>query len=469
MPITDISFYRRREDILAEMLASLTAAIPDAYTGEDGVTRIIFDIESGQLENLYLAHQLLLEDIFVTTASQTALIRHGEQYGLTLQEGLKSSGTLRFEGDGGTYIPLSTEVGYDPGGGLDVIYFETTSEGYIPNPGDPAAPTVAINVTAGNLNGSYEYTVTFLTASGESLPSPESAVVAPVNQQVNLTVIPLGGPNTTGRRIYRDKNGAGTPRMVTEITNNTVTTFTDNVTDATVAAATQAPTVDTAHRITVNGQSQSTGVESNVGIGTITLLTSAPSGLTTVYNPTAFTGASDPEDTNDFRLRLLQFIRAPGTGSPQDLQAWAENVDGVESATVFPNTPAAGQVTVRISGVGGTIPSAQLISDVQAALSAQDLANITITVAAFTAVPTNVTVDVTTSGTYVLADVTAAVQAAITNYINELPVGGTLYLAGIIDSVFGLAGIADVVVTTPATNQTTAADSKRTPGTITVT
>src|SRR4029077_7894345 len=127
-------------------------------------------------------------------------------------------------------------------------------------------------------------------------------------------------------------------------------------------------------------------------------------------------------------------------------KAWAEAVPGVESATVFTNTPAPGSVTVRISGPGGSVPSAQVITNVQAALAEQDLANITIIVAAFTSIATNVTVDVTTSGTYTLADVTPSVQAAITNYINSLPVGGTLYISGIIDSVFGMAGVADITV-----------------------
>lgn len=468
IPITETSFYRRQEDVLAEMLANLVAAIPDAYTGEDGVTRIVFEIEAGQLENLYLAHQLLLEDMFVTSASLTALTRHGEQYGLAPKTGTKSTGTLSFTGDGSTYIPIGTEVGYDPGGGLDVIYFDTTTDATIGNPGSPSAPAVALGA-AGSLNGLYEYVVTYTTVSGETLPSPVSASISPVNQQVALSAIPLGGPGTLARRIYRDKNGAGTYRRVTEIANNTATTYTDNVADATVASGVLAPTVDTAHSVTVNGQSQETGIENNVGIGTITVLTNAPSGLTAVTNPVAFTGASEPEVTDDFRIRLLQFIRAPGTGSPQDLEAWAENVEGVESATVFPNTPAAGEVTVRISGPGGSIPSATVISNVNDALVAQDLANITIHVSAFTAVPTNVTVDVTTSGTFTLTDVTPSVQAAVSGYINNLAVGGTLYLAGIIDSVYGLPGIADVVVTTPTTNQTTAATDKRTPGTISVT
>jgi uncharacterized phage protein gp47/JayE len=469
MPIVETSFYRRREDLLAEMLASLTSAVPDAYTGEDGITRIIFDIETGQLENLYLAHQLLLEDMFVTTASYTALLRHGEQYGLAPMDGSKALGTLSFTGDGGTYVPIGTEAGYDPGGGIDILYFQTTIDGTIPNPGDPPAPVVALNAAAGNLNGLYEYAVTFVTVEGETLPSPVPPGISPVNQQANLTAIPLGGPGTIARRIYRDKNGTDIYRRVTEISNNTATTFTDNVTDATVASGALAPSADTAHAITLAAESEDSGVENNVIIGTITALTNAPGGLTDVTNKVAFSGASDPEDTNDYRTRLLNFIRAPGTGSPQDLVAWSENIVGVESATVFPNTPSPGTVTVRISGTGGTVPSAGLIAQVQSALVANDLANIAIVVTSFTAVPTNITVDVTTLGTYTLTDVTPGVVQAITDYINSLDVGGTLFISGIVDCVFGLAGIQDVIVTTPSSNQTTAATDKRTPGVITVT
>src|SRR6516225_1013299 len=125
MAITDSSMYRTREDILAEMIANLIAAIPDAYTGDDGVATILQTIQAGQLENLYMAHQILLEDIFIQTASYQALLRHGDQFGLPPNLGTQSIGTLQFEGDGGTYIPIGSEVAYDPGNGLDVIYFAT--------------------------------------------------------------------------------------------------------------------------------------------------------------------------------------------------------------------------------------------------------------------------------------------------------------------------------------------------------
>jgi uncharacterized phage protein gp47/JayE len=97
------------------------------------------------------------------------------------------------------------------------------------------------------------------------------------------------------------------------------------------------------------------------------------------------------------------------------------------------------------------------------------MANITIHVASFTEVATNVSVDVTLEEGFTLGEVTASVQLAIAEYINELDVGETLMLAGITAAVFNLPGISDVVVTSPIANQITAATSKRTAGTITVT
>ena len=37
MPIENDTFYRTRQTVLMEMLTELQSAIPDAYTGEDGI------------------------------------------------------------------------------------------------------------------------------------------------------------------------------------------------------------------------------------------------------------------------------------------------------------------------------------------------------------------------------------------------------------------------------------------------
>jgi uncharacterized phage protein gp47/JayE len=151
---------------------------------------------------------------------------------------------------------------------------------------------------------------------------------------------------------------------------------------------------------------------------------------------------------------------------------WAETIDGVESATAFPNdnlgTPIAGHVTVRIAGPAGAIPDADTITAVAAELALHDLANITIHVGTFTPVTVNVTVTTTRVSGYTLGDVTLGVQSAVTDYINSIPVGGTVYVAGITDAIFGLPGIATVVVNTPTVDTTTTGTQKPIAGTVTV-
>jgi uncharacterized phage protein gp47/JayE len=468
MPISMSSIYRTRQDILNTMIAQLVSGIPDVYVGADGVIRLIFDIEAGQFESLYLAEQLLLEDMFVATASYQALVRYGDQYGLPMNQGSQSLGVLLFSGEDGAFIPQGTLAAHDPGNGLDPVYFQTDYDATIPAPGDPVPPVVAVGAATG-LTGGYEYVVTFTTAQGETLPSDQSTIVSVVNQKINVTNIPIGGPGTMGRNLYRDKNGANDFRLVSAFANNTTTTFTDSTSDASIAAAAVPPTVDTAHAIPVQARSQEIGIEGNVSVATVTTVSDGPGELTGVTNPSPFTGGQDPEDSEVYRSRLLNFIRNPQTGSVSDIEAWALNVPGVETATVTENDPVAGTVTVRITGPGGSIASPDVIAATQQALDDLDYANITIVVSSFTALPTNVTVDVTAGTGYDLAMVTPSVQQAVANYINALYTGETLKIAGIIDSVFGLAGIADVVVTTPSTNQTTPSNQKRTAATITVT
>ncbi|MFA4890584.1 MAG: tail fiber domain-containing protein [Candidatus Paceibacterota bacterium] len=100
----------------------------------------------------------------------------------------------------------------------------------------PSAPTVAVG-GAGVLTGNYYYRISFVTVLGETETILESVVVAPVNQQVNLTNIPVSADSAViARKIYRNAaSGIETLlklRLVTTINNNTTTTYTDNIADA---------------------------------------------------------------------------------------------------------------------------------------------------------------------------------------------------------------------------------------------
>ena len=94
------------------------------------------------------------------------------------------------------------------------------------------ACTVAAG-SAGNLTGNYSYAVTYYTTWGETDFSP-LATLTTTATQASLTAIPVSAdPNVLGRRIYRT-NGtvAGVYYLITTLSNNTATTYTDNTADA---------------------------------------------------------------------------------------------------------------------------------------------------------------------------------------------------------------------------------------------
>src|SRR3990167_4538703 len=99
-----------------------------------------------------------------------------------------------------------------------------------------SAPTAALGA-AGALTGAYSYKVTFYNnaLAHESIPSVASNSVTASAQQIGLTGIPVSAdPQVTRRRLYRTSTGGATYRFLAEMTDNTTTTYTDNLADTTL-------------------------------------------------------------------------------------------------------------------------------------------------------------------------------------------------------------------------------------------
>ena len=93
---------------------------------------------------------------------------------------------------------------------------------------------------AGALTGIYTYNVTYVTALGETAPwSGTPAQLTLSSQQASLTNIPIGPTGVLKRRIYRSKANPGEVKntyFLTEIADNTTTTFSDNTADASLGS-----------------------------------------------------------------------------------------------------------------------------------------------------------------------------------------------------------------------------------------
>ena len=95
------------------------------------------------------------------------------------------------------------------------------------------APTGAVGA-AGNPNGTYNYRVTFESATHESSPGPISANVVVVNQKVDLSALATTtDAQVTNVNIYRTGGGKTTWNYVGTVTQGT-TTATDNTADSDV-------------------------------------------------------------------------------------------------------------------------------------------------------------------------------------------------------------------------------------------
>lgn len=116
-----------------------------------------------------------------------------------------------------------------------------------PAPGSLTCALIA-PAAAGNLSvGAYRYRVTFVTSSGETQAGEISAAVTvadnSVNGKVALSAIPIGGSLVTARKLYRTVAGGSSYLLLALLANNTATTYTDNIADASLGA--EAPATNT--------------------------------------------------------------------------------------------------------------------------------------------------------------------------------------------------------------------------------
>jgi uncharacterized phage protein gp47/JayE len=158
----------------------------------------------------------------------------------------------------------------------------------------------------------------------------------------------------------------------------------------------------------------------NVPAGSINLI--AQAGIDYVTDSLLYQSGTEKEDNDTYRARIQERKRNPERGgTPTDWEIWAESVEGVATATVFPRNRGNGTVDIMITGPDG-LPSQSLIDSVQSYLDSKtpaDIADGGIQVMA----PTPVAIDVTLSNClwrdgYSATNGSPILTAAINDYIN---------------------------------------------------
>lgn len=100
-----------------------------------------------------------------------------------------------------------------------------------------------VTTLANNTATTYTDTTSNATLGADA---PTSNTTGTDTHTVPMSTIPLGGAGTTSRNLYRRFNGAGTYKLVTTLPNNTATTYSDTIANASLGAA--APSSNTAQQ-----------------------------------------------------------------------------------------------------------------------------------------------------------------------------------------------------------------------------
>lgn len=119
-------------------------------------------------------------------------------------------------------------------------------------------------------------------------------------------------------------------------------------------------------KATLRVKALATGREQNVATEVAGILMSAPAGVSSECVLNHIYGGTDQESDSSLLERLLEHIRRPPAGGNRyDYKNWALNVDGVESAYVYPLRRGLGTVDIVITA-DNNVPSEETIAKCQA-------------------------------------------------------------------------------------------------------
>ncbi|MEN6332250.1 MAG: baseplate J/gp47 family protein [Smithella sp.] len=212
------------------------------------------------------------------------------------------------------------------------------------------------------------------------------------------------------------------------------------------------------------------GSDSNTVTGIVLSLINTIDGLSTsiTVGSGGITGGSDEEDDDDLRTRFLARIRqAPHGGASFDYVTWALEVSGVTRAWCFPEQLGVGTVGVTFvcdDQEGSIIPDVATVAAVQAHIDEERPVTVDVTVFAPTAVPLNMTIQLTPD---TVANRTA-VEAELQNLISrEAEPEATILLSHLNEAISIATGETDHVLVSPTANVTHSKSQIAVLGTIT--
>lgn len=174
-------------------------------------------------------------------------------------------------------------------------------------------------------------------------------------------------------------------------------------------------------QVIANIEAVEPGASGNVPAGAINTIPVSIAGVTGVTNVQATSGGTDAESDTALLARLLEKVRSPATsGNVAHYKQWAMEVAGVGDAKVFPIWNGPGTVKVVVIDSNKQPASAEIVQNVADYIEEVRPIGATVTVESAAGLNIDVSATVVLDTGAVLADVQAAFESALVDYLKEI-------------------------------------------------
>jgi uncharacterized phage protein gp47/JayE len=202
--------------------------------------------------------------------------------------------------------------------------------------------------------------------------------------------------------------------------------------------------------ITVLVTAVTPGAGGNVLAGAVTQMTTPITGVDNVVNTSQFTGGISSETDAAFRARFWAYIASLSEGTVAAIQYAIASLKLGMQSTVMENLTAAfvsqpGFLCITVDD-GSGYPSSTVISQAAVVANSARAGSISVGVFAPVVLSANIAITIVTAPGYDHNNVIALVTAAITVFVNTLPLGNSLPYSQISSVVWSVQGVTNATV-----------------------
>jgi uncharacterized phage protein gp47/JayE len=468
---------------LQDMVAFVQANSSISAFSPGDPQRAILEAVALKIEQLSLANTQGLLQI----ASQGSM----DAFGFAPLPATYATGTLTFSGSGGTVVPAGTQVSTVPAPNVPTILYATTAAVTLPTgSGTQQASVAAAALQAGAGQNVQAGTLTVLVSQVAGITAVTNAAAidngqdaqTTAQQQAAFGAAVLALQQASGPALVKAAIGVSGIAQAAVVENPatvnlTITSggaVTDNSDEANLPwgapypAFAASPTVGDAFvigadtiftsawiRLDVNGSGLTGSWQYWNGAWTALTATDGTSGLSQ-SGSLSFTAPSDWVQTilGGYQGYFVRFVLSSASYTTM--------------ATVyhiFLRDPPPGVVDLVVAN-GANVLTTETLDLVSAAAEGVRLPGITVNVVAATLHTLAVTASVTSAPGYATATVSTQVIAAITGYLQGLPIGAAAYISALTAAVFTVAGVVAVTFSAPTADTLVPATTLIVPGTI---